>query len=113
MKGIYFKSDKDNTSHFLITFEVLKPHHNTVAIIYDIPLPQKDLTNGDKVESFEAEIFCKLDIWNKYYFPEFYHGDNNQWYHNYNGKEDRIGAVCDVLKYGLDTGLIKGNIKVY
>lgn len=112
MKGTYFKSNKDLASHFLITFKTKTEGHNIVVKIYDINLPQEDIKIGDNVKDFDPELMCTLNIWNKYYFPTF-NSDNNQWYHNYDGQEDRIGAVNDVLKYALDLGISKGNIELY
>ena len=112
MKGIYFKSEKDNTSHFLLTHEVKSKNHNCVVKVYDIELPQEDLKNGDIVESFDGVLFVTIDIWNKYYFPQFTNIED-QWYHNYSGKEDRIGAVSDVMKYALDLGKSEGEIEIY
>lgn len=114
MKGIYYKSENDVTSHFLITCEIKQLNHNVQVRIYDIELPQEDLQNGDEVESYEEIIFCTIELWNKYYFPTF-SNVQNQWYYDYPrlGKECRITAISDVMKFAVKIGLEKGNIELY
>ena len=114
MKGIYFKSEKDLTSHFLITVDVKQEGHHSLVHIYDMSLPQEYLKNGHIVDDsqLDSKLLCTLDIWNKYYFPTF-NNDNNQWYHNMDGKEDRIGAVADVLKFAKKLGIERGEIDLY
>ena len=114
MKGIYYKSESDNQSHFLINWEVRQENHNVQVNIYDIELPQEDLQNGDLVESYDDVIFCRIDLWNKYYFPTFSNA-KNQWYYDYLGlgKECRMTAISDVMKFAVKIGLEKGNIKLY
>jgi len=114
MKGIYFKSENDNTSHFLINWEIILDNHNTVVNIYDIELPQEDLQNGDEVESYDEVLFCSINLWNKYYFPTFSNIEN-QWYYDYSGlgKECRMTAISDVMKFAVKIGLEKGNIELY
>ena len=114
MKGIYFKSENDVTSHFLINLEVKQENHNVQVNIYDIELPQEDLQNGDEVESYDDIIFCRIDLWNKYYFPTFSNAQN-QWYYDYPGlgRECRMTAISDVMKFAVKIGLEKGNIELY
>lgn len=114
MKGVYFRSENDITSHFLINWEVIQENHNTIVNIYDIELPEEDLQNGDLVTSYYPTLFCSINLWNKYYFPTFSNAEN-QWYYDYPGlgKECKMTAISDVMKFAVKIGLEKGNIELY
>jgi len=113
MKGIYFNSNKDYSSHFIITTNVKSEGHNCIVSIFEYfsMAMENNPKTGDVVEVFDEEWFAEINIWNKYYFPTF--SEDMQWYHNYDGKEDRIGAISDLLKFALDLGIKEGNIELY
>ena len=79
------------------------------------------LENGDKnVYCSGGDLVCSIDIWPKYFFPEF-NEDNNQWYHaskdplNREG-HDSLGCMNDVfevMKFAYDLAIKESGIEIY
>ncbi|MFL1896792.1 hypothetical protein ACJRPK_13885 [Aquimarina sp. 2-A2] len=108
-KGIYFNSKKDVTAHFLITLKEGKYKGNGLIEVYKMDIPQKTISNGDKMEMSECDIeFCfSIDLFLKYYFPRF--KDPLQVYY-IDPNKDFFAALAECINYSIDYGLKENHI---
>jgi hypothetical protein len=123
MKGVYYKSDNDNSTHYLIELHSSRFEGNQLVKIYSIDINNLSLvgyiSNGGVLTSYnhEAEWICEIDLCGKYFFPKFnndmqlYYCDNK--YYNDAIKTDPIASLCDVINYAIEYGLKEANIKPY
>lgn len=124
INGVYFKSEKDVVSEYLISAKVKESGVNCVVKIYlSEPLDNHFNTDGilvgDEiaVPDIGVELVCKLSLWGKYFFPSF--EKNMQMY--YDGKKysnmqwsgDSIASMMEAINYAIEYGLDKSGIKPY
>ena len=115
MKGIYYKSKHDLQTHFIIDLRVVQPNHNVLVGIYNINIPQTEVNIGDMYDDLGCEyteLLLTIDIWNKYYFTN-YNNENNQRYHNYDGRCNTERGMYNVISLAIQLALEKGNIELY
>lgn len=123
VSGIYFKSEKDITTHFAIIYEETKHEGNGLVKIYETEIPQgsaeaKKIKTGDecKIMIEACEYMFEIDLWGKYFFPKFgklqMHYDERKYY---GGKydSDQIFAIAECFNFALAWGLQKAGIKPY
>lgn len=89
------KATTQNT--FSLKFET--KDGNCKITIYETDCLQKDgeYKTGDEVALICPELYCEVDVWNKYFFPKFTK-DMYQWYHPEIYSND-IQAMAEVLEY--------------
>lgn len=123
MKAIYFKSDKDVSSTYLIELGERRSWRVTVDIYKMLSFPIEfselktgDTFNGDPLE-YDLEHVCSLNLCPKYFFPVF--SSDMQLYYDeekyYEGKSktDSIASLMECVNYAIEIGLEYGGIKPY
>ena len=114
-KGYFFRSKSNNQQYYSCRVDELKIGQNCKIIIRELDIYHEGVKNGEMVEVDEYDgdgtDVIKLDVWGKYYFPEFL--TSPQWYHNEDGKEDYIQAQAEVLQFALDLAKKIGEITTY
>lgn len=109
--GIYFRPKSHQCMHYMVSFKI-QHEGQCLASIFELGIPRVHVENGAEIavqEGIDWHIM-DIDIWGKYYFPEF--RSQQQWYHD-DGGEDYIGAMAEVMKFALAKGLEFGNITPY
>lgn len=128
MKGYYFKSEHDVTTYFFIDFLIVENESNCIVRIWEIDQratnicsDSKDKQSGDEIdlEDFQVDLIASVDLWGKYFFPEYAENYKPQYYYDdmtYYGadyKSDTIIAVAEAINFAIKLGLEKANIKPY
>lgn len=93
-----------NTSQntFSLTFET--DGDKCLVTIYetDILQPNDTYATGDKVGLFYPDLYCNIEVWEKYFLTEFF--ERYQMYHP-GGSEDDVKTMGEVLEYARRRGL--------
>jgi hypothetical protein len=100
-----FLSKACNQSEFVVRVSDIRTGSSCMVELYD-------LIDDERPVFIEVNLICKIDVWGKYYFPEF-NPTPQQWYHEMGPNEDRIQAVADAMKFALKLGLKRAEIKPY
>ena len=122
--GIYFKSENDITTYYLIELCDGKYEGNALVKIYTTGIISNyfeadDLTCGDiiGVPEHEAEWIAEVDLCGKYFFPKFnnelqlYYDDEK--YYDGKYKSNSITSLMEAINYAIEYGLDKSGIKPY
>jgi len=122
--GVYFKSDKDVSTHYLIELCGGRFEGNVKVDIYTIEIPSNHfdtngLVNGSVIGLYEPDCvwWCELDLCGKYFFPKFkndmqlYYDDEK--YYGASYKSDSIGSLMECINYAIEYGLTAAKIKPY
>ena len=113
--GIYFKPQSHQCMHYMVSFAI-QYEGQCKASIFTIGIPQRNgrefaVEIGVEIAAISTyEHVMDIDIWGKYYFPEFM--SQQQWYHD-TGNEDYIASLAEVMRFALAKGLEFGNITPY
>lgn len=116
--GFYFKSENCISNDYLVRVVVKERQVNCLVVIYkleDVPQSNGELLiikNGSEIKTDNLDYVCQIDLWSKYFLPKFKEG-SYQWYYDYNktGKENEIQGLADVMKFAMELGLEKAEIK--
>jgi hypothetical protein len=123
-RGIYFKSENDISSNYLIELCKGKFEGNALVKIYTTDIPDnhfdtKGLINGCNVAFpiHDAEWCCEIDLCGKYFFPKFdnemqlYYDDEK--YYGGKCKTNSITSLFECINYAIEYGLKHSNITPY
>jgi hypothetical protein len=115
---IYFKSDSDISTRYLI--ELCKGNFEGSAVvkIYTIDVLDNHVT-GDRItiSTSEIEYIAEVHLFGKYFFPKFdpdlqlYYDDEK--YYNGKHKTNQITSLMECINYAIDYGLKTSGIKPY
>ncbi len=122
--GIYFKSENDISTNYLIELCKGKFEGNALVKIYTIGIPDNyfktdNLFNGSEIgfPEFETIWIAEINLCGKYFFPKF---DNNlqlyyddEKYHDGNCKTNSITSLMECINYAIEFGLNKSGIVPY
>lgn len=124
VSGVYFKSENDVSSYYLIELCEGKFEGNALVKIYTTGIPDnhfdtRGLINGSEIvfPDFEIEYVAEIDLCGKYFFPKF--NNEMQLYYDhkkyYKGKykTDPITSLFEAINYGIEYGLNKSGIVPY
>ncbi len=124
VNGVYFKSENDVSSHYLIEFSKGSFEGNALVKIYTTDIPDnhfdtEGLVNGSEISfpEMDVEYVAEIDLYGKYFFPKF--SDEMQLYYDdekyYNGKckTNSITSLFEAINYAIEYGLKKANITPY
>lgn len=125
LKGIYFQSENNNQSHFFIHIKESEKNSNATVEIFlidsqfSVSETYSNLDNGAEITffPFEINLFCKLQLWGKYFYPiftndyQFYYDDVK--YYDGKTKTDYIQSMADVINFAIEYGLKTTEIKPY
>ena len=122
--GVYYKSENDITSQYLIQLCEGRFEGNALVKIYttdilDNHFNTKGLENGSIIGLDENTIewIAEVDLCGKYFFPKF--NNELQLYYDeekyYGGKykSNEITSLMECINYAIEYGLKKANIKPY
>jgi hypothetical protein len=123
--GVYFKSDNDISTEYLVELCEGRFEGNAIVKIYsitDIPFNNFDiegLINGSIVGIYEQDCdwLCEVDLCGKYFFPKFkndmqlYYDDEK--YYGGKTKTNSITSLMECINYAIEYGLNKSGIKPY
>lgn len=124
-EGILFYPESSTTETYLIVASLIQPGNVGVKIYLVDILNYHDkskLESGKEntLESFYIDgMPASIDLWGKYFFPTYY-GEYQCYYprsfypdqkQDYN--DDSIMGLAEAMKFGIEYGLKKFNIKPY
>jgi len=123
--GVYFKSENDIGSEYIIELIHGRTKGNALINIYNPGSPlcnyfdTTGLVNGSMVGmlSFDIHHVVKLDLWGKYFFPKFnnemqlYYDDEK--YYGGKNKTNSITSLMECINYAIEYGLKSSGIKPY
>jgi len=120
--GVYFKSDNDLSTEYLI--ELRKYNDHAEVNIFTIPMlsnyfDTNGLENGMLIGMDEWELtkVVEVELWGKYFFPvftndyQFYYDDHKYYGQDY--KSDQIMSLAEVINFAIEYGLREAGIKPY
>jgi hypothetical protein len=122
--GIYFKSENDITTEYLIEFLSGKSENNAIVKIYTTDVlcnyfKTDGLVNGNIIglPEHETQWIADVDLWGKYFFPKFnndlqlYYDEEK--YYGQKTKTNSITSLMECINYAIEYGLNKSGIKPY
>lgn len=122
--GVYFKSENDISTQYLIQLCEGRFEGNALVKIYttdilDNHFETDGLINGDiiGIPEHETEWIAEIDLCGKYFFPKFnndlqlYYDDEK--YYNGKHKTNSITSLMESINYAIEYGLNKSGIKPY
>ena len=122
--GVFFKSENDVTSYYLIELCDGSFEGNALVKIYIIDIPDNHfktdgLTNGAEIEfpEYETEWIAEVDLYDKYFYPKF--DNERQMYYDYEKyykakyKSNSITSLMEALNFAIEYGLNKSGIVPY
>lgn len=126
--GIYFKSENDVSTQYLIELCEGRFEGNALVKIYttdilDNHFETEGLANGLAngltigLPEYETEWIAEIDLCGKYFFPKFkndlqlYYDDEK--YYNRKYKTNSITSLMEAINYAIEYGLNKSEIKPY
>lgn len=122
--GIYFKSENDISTQYLIELCEGKFEGNALVKIYttdslDNHFNTKGLKNGLIIglPEYETKWIAEVDLCGKYFFPKFnnelqlYY--DNEKYYNGKHKTNSITSLMEAINFAIEYGLDKSGIKPY
>lgn len=122
--GVYFKSENDISTQYLIEICKGRFEGNALVKIYttdilDNHFETDGLVNGLIIglPEYVTECIAEIDLCGKYFFPKF-KNDLQLYYDNekyYNGKHktNSITSLMEAINYAIEYGLNKSKIKPY
>jgi len=122
--GVYFKSDNDISTQYLIELCEGRFEGNALVKIYttdilDNHFETDGLANGLIIglPEYETEWIAEVDLCGKYFFPKF-KNDMTLYYDDvkyYRGKHNTnsITSLMECINYAIEYGLNKSGIKPY
>ena len=119
IKGIYFKSLMDNSTHYIIEACKTKHEGNVITKVYVIDnWPDNFVNNAEATElTFSTELVCEINMWGKYFFPVFkndmqlYYDDAV--YYDKKSKSDQIFSLMEAVNKAIEYGFKISGIKPY
>jgi hypothetical protein len=122
--GIYFKSENDITTQYLVELCEGRYEGNALVKIYttdilDNHFNTEGLTNGLKIGVPECEIewIAEVDLCGKYFFPKF--NNELQLYYDYEkyykggNKTNSITSLFECINFAIEYGINKSGIVPY
>jgi hypothetical protein len=122
--GVYFKSENDISTQYLIELCEGRFEGNALVKIYttdilDNHFETDGLANGLTIglPEYEAEWIAEVDLYGKYFFPKFkndlqlYYDDEK--YYGHKTKTNSITSLMECINYAIEYGLTKSEIKPY
>ena len=122
--GVYFKSENDISTQYLIKLCEGRFEGNALVKIYttdilDNHFETEGLVNGLEIglPEYETEWIAEVDLCGKYFFPKFkndlqlYYDDEK--YYGHQTKTNSITSLMECINYAIDYGLNKSGIKPY
>lgn len=122
--GVYFKSDNDITTQYLIELCEGRYSGNVLVNIYTTDILENHfntngLSNGSIIGllDYDMEWIASIDLCGKYFFPKFnnelqFYYDNKKYYKG-NYKSNSITSLSEVINYAIEYGLNKSGIVPY
>lgn len=123
-KGVYFKSENDISTDYLIELLPGRMEGNALVKIYTTDIPDNHfntdgLINGSEIwfPNIEIDSVCEVDLWGKHFFPKFkkdmqLYYDQEKYYKG-KWKTNTITSLFECINYAIEYGLKKGNITPY
>jgi len=122
--GVYFKSENDISTQYLIELCEGRYEGNALVKIYTTDILEnhfetEGLVNGLAIglPEYEIEWIAEVDLCGKYFFPKFnndlqlYYDDEK--YYSDKHKTNSITSLMEAINYAIDYGLNKSGIKPY
>ncbi len=122
--GVYFKSENDVTTQYLIEFCEGRFEGNALVKIYttdilDNHFETDGLVNGSTIglPEYETKWIAEVDLYGKHFFPTFkndlqlYYDDEK--YYGQKAKTNSITSLMECINYAIEYGLNKSGIKPY
>ena len=116
--GVYFKSENDISTQYLIEICEGRFEGNALVKIYttdilDNHFETDGLINGDiiGIPEHETEWIAEIDLCGKYFFPKF--NNDLQLYYSGKHKTNSITSLMEAINYAIEYGLNKSKIKPY
>lgn len=122
IKGVFFKSENDIQTNYLIELCDGKFKGNAIVKIHSVDVLSNHfnsdgITNGSSIGMIDAELLCEVSLSGKYFFPTF--NNDMQLYYDeekyYSGKykSNSITSLFEAINYAIEYGLKTSNIKPY
>ena len=124
VSGIYFKSENDVSTHYLIELCKGRFDGNALVKIYSTGIPDNHfdtdgLINGSEIAfpDSDAKWVCEIDLCGKYFFPKFdnemqlYYDDEK--YYKGKCKTNSITSLFEAINYAIEYGLNVSGIVPY
>ena len=122
--GLYFKSDGDISTQYLIQFKVFTFELNGSVIIFETSevldnyFNTDELTNGSiiAVPVDDIGIVAKIDLWPKYFYIDYFNTcrqlyyDESKYYSS-KSKTDSVISMAECINFAIEHGLKHFNIK--
>ena len=124
--GVYFKSENDISTEYLIQVCKGKTDGNALVKIYAATnsfeniFNVNELINGFTVFGFsesDITLVAEVDLWGKYFFPRFnnelqlYYDEEKYYKGDY--KTNSITSLMDAINFAIEYGLEKSGIFPY
>ena len=122
--GVYFKSENDISTQYLIELCEGRFEGNALVKIYTTDILEnhfetEGLTNGLTIglPENETEWIAEVDLCGKYFLPKFnndlqlYYDEEK--YYNDKHKTNSINSLMEAINYAIEYGLKKSGIKPY
>jgi len=124
INGVYFKSEKDITSEYLIELCKVKYEYTVLVKIYIIDTDSiynkwNKVLNGAVVTlpDFQLELMAEVELWPKYFMPKFtnttmlYYDGKKYYEASYNS--DPIASLMEAINFAIEYGLRESKITPY
>lgn len=123
--GVYFQSENDISTHYMIKLFDGRFEGNALVKIYTTDIPDnhfattEGLVNGSEIAlpDYEIEWIADVDLCGKYFFPKFsnklqlYYDDER--YYGGRCKTNSITSLMECINFAIEYGLTKSGIKPY
>jgi len=124
ISGVYFKSENDVSTYYLVELCKGRYEGNALVKIYSTGIPDNyfdthGLINGSEISfpDSDAECVCEIDLCGKYFFPKFnnemqlYYDEEK--YYNRQFKTNSITSLFEAINYAIEYGLNVSGIVPY
>lgn len=117
--GVYFKSDNDNSTQYLIELCRGTFDGNALVKIYTTTSFVDGLASGDEysMHNYDLEWIAEVDLCGKYFFPKFnnelqlYYDDEK--YYKGSRKTNSISSLMEAINFAIEYGLKESGIVPY
>ncbi len=123
--GVYFKSENDISTQYLIEFRKGKTDGDALVKIYTTD-PVGNHFNTDGLENgsiiglpeHDVDWIAEVRLWGKYFFPKFnnklqLYYDGSKYHYGTQHKSDSITSLSEAINYAIEYGLNKSGIVPY